>query len=747
MQLNTSDKSSATRFVDSVAEHPEIEAIWSKNTQSSGRGIIIGVDLGTSNTVCAVWHPGKNRSKIIKVQGRRLTPSSVSWGSSWDDCKVGSGLPIEINAHNSKKEFGNQSSHVVSHVSGAKLVMGQTADGIRKLLQSEAASPLSRNIHINEAGLPIFNCRPEGSGDVREISPEEVCAAILRAVRTSVEDYLFIKKPIFNKEGNETEDTSCYERANNMKPSSDGDERTAQYALSRVVIGVPAAYTEYQKSKVRAAALLAGFRDIFFCVESTAAAVAYGLGVAGSKILMTVDVGGGTSDVTILQICDHPESNKGCTFQVLCSAGATRCGGLDMDSHVLLYAVRKANDAQRLPTKHTEALLARLPAQQIQRLLLDARAAREALTVSSTATLRVPVLDEGFPAAAENAPTTVEIELTPACLDRAIAPVTNRLASLIQSVIQEFRTRGTRPSTSLAPTTDDALPQVDEVVLVGGCTLMPSVRAILRQVLHDCNAVAPTATGKDFEFCCSIDPHEAVAHGLAVRGAVLMGVHQGRLRDLLMLDALPHAIGILLPVAQENVIGNQGEDTLSLAMVRREDVIGAGNFFAPNVQSLQFHSILARGARIPSISSCTFPADASVVSNACVTLCIVEQKPAEQATAVGAKCMQYEVVGTYDFPVPTRGTSSDGMQVKVRFSVDEEGELGFSVLTADHDEDPLREEHQTVAGGNAKFSQRERILIMYIACMLVLYVWIKASSVGSRAQPQIEESFHRKHEL
>jgi len=446
----------------SVNDNREKEEVWSlpsdAHAPEEDNGIIIGIDLGTSNTVCAVWHPGKSRAKIIKVNERRVTPSTVTWGASWEDCTVGNASPIAIAIPSSSssglpageggsRNTGSSDVHdAVSHVSGAKLVMGQTCEDVQRMLTADAASPLSRNVHMNSAG-PTFICQPAGLGSEhqREVSPEEVCSEVLKAVRQAAEKYLFVEKPIFSaiKAGRALlahgENLKCFEKESNRRGGSDG-----KYALLRVVIGVPATYAAPQRTAVRRAATLAGFTDVHLCVESTAAAVAYGLGVAGSKHVMTIDIGGGTSDITIMRITDDITSTAGCTFQVVTSAGAARCGGLDMDALLLQYALRKAFGRALTSTipeieAQVEELLISLPVSQVQALLVNARAVRELLTTSAVATLRVPMAAAPAPAPAPAAAAEqegevdaasrggVDVQLSRTDLEEAVMPGTHLL--------------------------------------------------------------------------------------------------------------------------------------------------------------------------------------------------------------------------------------------------------------------------------------------------------------------------------
>ena len=445
----------------SVNDNREKEEVWSLpsdvHAPEEDNGIIIGIDLGTSNTVCAVWHPGKSRAKIIKVNERRVTPSTVTWGASWEDCTVGKASPIAIAIPPSSssslpagkggsRNTGSSDVHdAVSHVSGAKLVMGQTCEDVQRMLTADAASPLSRNVHMNSAGRPTFICQPAslGSEHQREVSPEEVCSEVLKAVRQAAEKYLFVEKPIFSaiKVGRTLlargENLECYEKDSNRREGSDGD---GKYALSRVVIGVPATYAAPQRTAVRHAATLAGFTDVHLCVESTAAAVAYGLGVAGSKHVMTIDIGGGTSDITIMRITDDITSTAGCTFQVVTSAGAARCGGLDMDALLLQYALRKAFGRALTSTipeieAQVEELLIALPASRVQALLVNARTVREKLTTAAVATLRVPMAEAeaAAPAAAAEQEGEadaasgggVDVQLSRTDLEEAVMPGTH----------------------------------------------------------------------------------------------------------------------------------------------------------------------------------------------------------------------------------------------------------------------------------------------------------------------------------
>jgi hypothetical protein len=311
---------------------------------------------------------------------------------------------------------------------------------------------------------------------------------------------------------------------------------------------------------------------------------------------------------------------------------------------------------------------------------------------------------------------------------------------------------------------------------------MPRIRDVVRESLAGCNAVAPAANGLPFEFCSSVNPHEAVAQGLAIRGAVLMGTNQGRLRDLLMLDALPNTVGLLLPLTSAAAqsastegrssrngsgsgsgsgSGGTGGISLQRAQIHPDQVQGAGCSFYGD-QQLEFHPLLLRGARIPSRHSKSFTADASVAVNKRVTLCIAEELPSgstststpqENEAAAGgggrgkgnkkkhasdysaARVPRYEIVGTYDFPVST----VDSGTVDVSFSVNENGEMGFSVNAhAQTSSSTVISSSSSSSDGSSSgvmsedaastgFTRREWMLIIYGICMFLLYIGIKAT--------------------
>jgi hypothetical protein len=269
---------------------------------------------------------------------------------------------------------------------------------------------------------------------------------------------------------------------------------------------------------------------------------------------------------------------------------------------------------------------------------------------------------------------------------------------------------------------------IDEVVLVGGCSLLPCVRATIKTTLMQAGVTAfggksgpsssPTEAEGGKDFCCSVNPHECVAHGLAVRGALLMGVQESRLKQLLMLDAVPYTVGVMVhrPPALAPVRPDHGEDG-------KDD-------------DWEFEPLLERGMPLPCTARKTFLLDSSSMAARRVSVDVYEETFAGSSLAP-----LLQLVSTCDLPIghlkvvsaPDSDPSSpSSLTVDVVFYMLDSGEIKYSVedSAANREVAPPR----GGGGGGSKDEDASTLLLgFYLACLLVLYVVAKVVIVGDTA--------------
>ena len=266
-------------------------------------GPIVGIDFGTSNSAIAVWHYAKNRVKVMRnvVTKQRTTPSTILF----DQNEVKIGITPE-----------DTPLHVVE---GCKLFLGRE--------RSDGDMELEGHLgyQFNKIDDKICVCDVNSS---RSMSVEEAAARIMSELKASAELYLQRRPTAWLGTDNDL-------IRKGTKPW-DG-------VLRRVVVGIPANHTERKKEATRRAAMLAGFSEVHLMVESSAAAMAYGLLAVGKKHVLVVDMGCGTLDCTAMHIDEG-------TFRVLATAGTganpgtgSGCGGRRIDQLVLSHVLNKLN--------------------------------------------------------------------------------------------------------------------------------------------------------------------------------------------------------------------------------------------------------------------------------------------------------------------------------------------------------------------------------------------------------------------
>ncbi len=387
---------------------------------------IIGIDLGTTNSLVAVLDSGMTMV-VPDDAGRRITPS------------------------------------VVHYPAGGEPVVGEAARRQRMLDPARTLYSVKRFMGRrgseigDDAGAVGFSVSGEGDGpatfpiDGRAIAPEEVAAEVLKKLRGDAAAFL-------------------------------GEE------VSRAVITVPAYFNDAQRNATKRAGEQAGLSVERIINEPTAAALAYGLGQEMDARIAVYDLGGGTFDISILEVREG-------VFKVLATCGNTHLGGDDIDNALLAHLSRIVEEQG-----HAE-LLDQAPV--VARLRDAAEQAKIALSDATETPIALPFLGPGY---------NLELTLSRTELEALMAPVVEQTR---RPCIQALGDARVTPA------------DLDAVLLVGGSTRIPLVRELVTTLFDR----APDT---------SINPDEAVAVGAATQGAILEGHHD----DLLLLDVTPLSLGI-----------------------------------------------------------------------------------------------------------------------------------------------------------------------------------------------------------
>ena len=394
-------------------------------------GKAVGIDLGTTNSVVAVMEGGKP-TVVINNEGSRLTPSVVAF------TKTGERLVGQIAR---RQAVLNPENTIYS----AKRFIGRRYGEV----QSEI-----KNVPYKVVAGPNDAVRFEIQG--KQYAPEEISAQILRKLADDAAKYLGEK-------------------------------------VTDVVITVPAYFNDAQRAATKDAGKIAGLNVLRIINEPTAAALAYGLDKKGSETVMVFDLGGGTFDVSILEVGEG-------VFEVKATAGDTHLGGDDFDKRIVDWLAEEF--------KRDQGIDLRADRQSLQRLTEAAEKAKIELSSVTEATISLP-----FITADASGPKHLEMKLSRAKFDQLTADLVERCVGPVKQALQD------------AKLTDR---DIDEVILVGGATRMPSVQALVRRM----------TAGKEPNQ--SVNPDEVVAVGAAIQAGVLAG----EVKDVVLLDVTPLSLGV-----------------------------------------------------------------------------------------------------------------------------------------------------------------------------------------------------------
>jgi len=369
---------------------------------------VVGIDLGTTNSVVAVVEGGEP-VVITNREGSRLTPSVVAF----------------------TKE-------------GHRLV-GQPAKNQAILNPERTVRSIKRRM----------GSRDRITIDGKDYTPEQISAMVLQKLKSDAEAYL--GEPV-----------------------------------SKAVITVPAYFDDAQRTATKNAGEIAGLEVLRIINEPTAAALAYGLGKKKDETILVYDLGGGTFDVSLLEVGEG-------VFEVKATAGNTQLGGDDFDQRVIDYLAAEFQKQQGIDLRKDP--------QALQRLKEAAEKAKIELSSTIQTNINLP-----FITSTPEGPKHLDATLTRAKLEELIADLINETMGPFRRALED------------AKVTPD---KIDEVILVGGSTRMPAVQELVRRL-----------TGKEAHK--GVNPDEVVAVGAAIQASVLAG----EMEDIVLLDVTPLTLGL-----------------------------------------------------------------------------------------------------------------------------------------------------------------------------------------------------------
>jgi molecular chaperone DnaK len=391
---------------------------------------IVGIDLGTSNSVVAIFE--EDGCKVVpSAEGQLKTPSIVFFQEN-GEVVVG--------------EVARRQGAIAPErtISSVKRLIGQRLADVEAL---NLRLPYALTMHDNQLLIDV-----NGKG----YTPSQITAIILTKMKQSAEDYV-------------------------------------GHPLSKAVITVPAYFDDLQRQATREAASLAGLEVVRLLNEPTAAAMAYGLGKAGRERIAVFDLGGGTFDLTVLDISEN-------AFEVLTTSGDTHLGGDDIDQALVELLLQTFARQTGLTGYKPDPM-------GLYRLKEAAEKAKCELSTSRQSTLSLPFLSKSA-----DKPQHLETSLSRSVLEEVAHPFVERCLDICQKAMEDI---------------DLDSRDIDRVLLVGGATRMPLVQEMVEEFFGK-----PCFKG--------INPDEVVAIGAACQAGVL----SGKLKEVILLEVTPHTLGV-----------------------------------------------------------------------------------------------------------------------------------------------------------------------------------------------------------
>ncbi len=393
-------------------------------------GKIIGIDLGTTNSVVAVMD-GKEAKVIVNEEGSRLTPSVIAWDDKGE---------ILVGTIAKRQAVTNPENTVYS----VKRFIGRRFDEL-----NEADKRVPYDIVRNKNADAWIKVRG------KELSPPEISAKVLQKLKKSAEDYL-----------GET--------------------------VTDAVITVPAYFNDSQRQATKDAGKIAGLDVKRIINEPTAAALAYGLDKDKNHIIAVYDFGGGTFDISILEVGDN-------VVQVISTNGDTHLGGDDIDNEIMGWLIAEFKKTSGIDVGKDKMV--------IQRLKDAAEQAKIELSSKQETVINLPFLT-----ADASGPKHLQVALSRSKLEQMIAPLVDRTMEPVRKCLADAK---------------KSPGDIQEVVLVGGSTRIPMVQQTVTKFF-----------GKEPHK--GVNPDEVVAIGAAVQGGVL----SGDVKDVVLLDVTPLSLGV-----------------------------------------------------------------------------------------------------------------------------------------------------------------------------------------------------------
>ena len=398
---------------------------------------VVGIDLGTTNSVVSVVQAG-TPIVIPNAEGFRTTPSIVGYALKTKELIVGAMAKRQavINPENTfysvKRFIGSKANEIAEE---SKQVSYKVTEDERK------------NVKIY---CPILD---------KYFSPEEISSQVLRKL---------------------TQDASKF----------------LNEQITKAVITVPAYFNDSQRQATKDAGKIAGLEVLRIINEPTAAALAYGLDKKTNETILIFDLGGGTFDVSILEVGDG-------VFEVLATAGDTHLGGDDFDSAIMKYILADFESKEGITLKSSN----QNDKQALQRILEAAEKAKIELSQLSETTISLPYI-----VVTETGPKHIDMTLTRAKFNELCSSLIHRCEYPVQTAMNDA---------NLGPN------NINEIILVGGSTRIPAIQELVQKLTFK----KPNLT---------VNPDEVVAVGAAINGAVLAG----EIKDVLLLDVTPLSLGV-----------------------------------------------------------------------------------------------------------------------------------------------------------------------------------------------------------
>ncbi len=393
---------------------------------------IIGIDLGTTNSVVAVMEGG-DPAVITTAEGGRLCPSVVAFAKNGE----------RLVGQTAKRQAVVNSENTVYSI---KRFIGRHFDeveGERKMVSFDVIKGSAGGAQVK---IPATG---------REYTPQEISAMVLAKLKKDAEAYL-------------------------------GE------SVTKAVITVPAYFNDSQRQATKDAGKIAGLEVMRIINEPTAAALAYGLDKKESETILVFDLGGGTFDVSLLEVGEG-------VVEVKATNGDTHLGGDDWDQRIVVYIAEEYKKEHGIDLREDR--------QALQRLREAAEKAKVELSSVTETDINLP-----FITADASGPKHLTMKLTRSKFDQLTEDLVERIKEPFKAVLKDANLK---------------IEKIDEVVLVGGATRMPMVQDLVREL-----------TGKEPHK--GVNPDEVVAIGASIQGGVLAG----EVKDVLLLDVTPLSLGV-----------------------------------------------------------------------------------------------------------------------------------------------------------------------------------------------------------